>query len=263
MNTVQVTSNVAEWQNSMLEYIKAFRLNRKEAMQKEGAALGRTLIKLTPPRTKKQGVDRVERDLSHILFGLKKKPKPHPVTSLGPDYLVLFKEPSGRLVGVAKRDYQPDATPTDLAAWHARWRDRRGRVTRKTLKLTQTGPITVVDALVTKAATAEQYVRERQLMVGQARGGWASGTAHFGGQVAAWVQRHSGAGSFVDGLDTPQEFLQFNNASAWAKDGESARIAENALASRAETIRNKIEAADEKAQTTAFKSGRNLTHLPL
>lgn len=40
MNTLQVTSNVAEWQNSMLEYIKAFRLNRQEAMRQEGAALG-------------------------------------------------------------------------------------------------------------------------------------------------------------------------------------------------------------------------------
>lgn len=267
MATIIVTTNEREWCDAIVAYMAFFGKTRAEALRTQARLLGLRLIQLTPPRTKGQGKRRVKADVGRLFFGqspgrmadsMDRAARAGGMDKQMNATVALWATKDGTVYGVERHLYRPDATLATMAEHHEKHRDSRGRVTRAGTMRPDVGRWKFVDKMVVPRDLLAEYIRTKQGMVGQARGGWASVVQHFGGAVADWVGQHSSAGSVTDRLDDPvAAYLAMDNRSRWASGNEANRIARNALLSRAVSIKASVQKAEEKAQNQAFRAGRS------
>jgi hypothetical protein len=214
-----------------------------DVLREEMKGLAVLLLKLTPSRSRPQGEKALKRDIARSVRPLR------PRSIKGSSHWAVefrrnLREHNDAAVAALMRvsttfrDAQLVPFTEDL---HASAKQGRGTVAKWTGKVTM--DVEAFDA----------YVEKMLPRVGNARGGWVAAVRNFGGNIAAWVSRHSYAGSFRDNLGNPLlGFIEATNASSWAKAGLSDRIVANALRTRTGVIERKIERAEANARQEAF-----------
>ena len=199
----------------------------------------------TPPKNQKQGKDRVKNDFDKIFdpieFSTIRTPSLQKIVYSG-NVLAWEKFASNQKAG---EFFNKDAV-TPSQELHQAWRDRRGRA-RKTRFVT----------LRPQQRALRKVLKESLAHVGWAKSGWLTGYLALGGTRAPeWVTRHgSGNGTYIDGLQTENPFVELYNNTGWGRyKEEGTRILNDALVRRARSMKSFFEATMKVAA-----SGQNTT----
>ncbi|MDB6024011.1 MAG: hypothetical protein JWM68_234 [Verrucomicrobiales bacterium] len=242
-----VTSNAPKYRDSIVEYMAAFKVGRKQALRTEGGKLGEKLIAFTPPRNKAQGRSRVAKDIRKLFFGVDDMAefdkvgeaiRNNNIQTVGGEPVVrLFSKKDGTVYGVDRRLYRPDATLEYMSQFHQNKRNGRGRVGEAGQSTRDIGRWKFLDVMAVPADRLKEYIKSVQDRVGRGKGGWAAGTIKLGGRVAQWIAIHARtAGRFEDHLDDGGDYMLFENRSEWASGGDDDRVMENAISARTRDI---------------------------
>ena len=239
---LSTATNAHAYKDALLEWMAKFGVGARQALRWQGRLMGERLISFTPPRTLKQGKERVSKDIRKIVLGLQQIDTPPHKVVTGQDFVRVFVN-KGVVYGVTGQNYQPQAGDDVIARLHQSKRNKRGRVPGKDeTKAVDQGGWSLLNMLAVKEQTLDSYIRKVQGRVGRARDGWAEGTIQLGGRVAQWVSKHRNTGTFEDGThgSIGNVFVQFDNKSEWASGGDDDRIIANAIKSRTAAIRKSI-----------------------
>lgn len=208
------------------------------------------------------GVRRVEKDIRKVLWGYKKaattETKPDLARAMkgrgkvdgipvqmcqGKLAIRVFATKQGEVYGTDYAHFIRTPTDGDLAKYHTAARTRRGRVTTAGSRTVNVGRWKWLSLVVTKESAVKSYVRKKQKMVGQAKGGWGSAYIAAGGKLglAGWIGRHVNAGSQSHKWDKISPWISFINNSRWASSGDIDRVLPQALLGRAKALEGAIE----------------------
>jgi len=168
----------------------------------------------------------------------------------GKDAIRIYADRSGNVYGVDTEKFMPNPSSHDLKSIHDAHRGVRGRVTTAGAKDLVVGRWRWLNIVVAPEKVVDEYIKRKQWMVGQGKGGWVAGFRAFGGQISAkgGVGRHQDAGS-VRGWPPSQPGVinvTITNHSRWASNGDPDRIIENAMASRERDMEKLIDRILEK-----------------
>lgn len=225
---------------------------------------------------RKIGERRVEKDIRRVIKGVKGATMPvndHPTIIVsqtnpraanhditvdwgvrqkcqGRDAIRIYADRSGNVYGVDTEKFMPHPSTQDLHQVHESHRGKRGRVTTAGKADLVVGRWRWLNIVVAPEKTVEEYIKRKQWMVGQGKGGWVAGFKAFGGQISAkgWVGRHADAGSIHGWPPAAPGVINvtISNHSQWASNGDPDRIIENAMASRERDMESLIARILEK-----------------
>src|SRR5579884_1331453 len=190
---LSLKTTAPEYRAALIKWMATFGKSASEAVRVQARYLGERLIAFTPPRTQKQGKDRVRKDIKKIIMGLEDDEfdKVHYVLKGDTNIIRAFVNKQGVVYGVDKANYRPDATADDLSKFHQSMRDQRGRVGEAGQQTRDIGRWKFITMLVAPLGVVADYIATVRDRVGRGRGGWASGTLALKGKVAAWVAAHA------------------------------------------------------------------------
>lgn len=129
---------------------------------------------------------------------------------------------------------------SEQAAWHAKHRDSRGRISRSTSTSNDTviGRWQADNRLWVPPGSLSAYVKKMKARVGWAKAGWMKAYLGLKGKrVADWVARHGTArGQFENGLSSSRPYIAVYNDTGWGRSGEAQRIVSAAFAARTKAM---------------------------
>lgn len=244
MVTPRFTTNQPEWDRAFVNWVGVANLSIREAMRTQGRLLFERLINwrggaiATPPQSKTQGDRAVQRDIYRAVFPLRAEGFNDPRTRKRVRQLIddgnhvrlqeLIR--AGMFGNNVKGAFLAEFDPI----MHKSQRKSRGRVPRTSSKAYRYATDDV--------AKLKEYIKRKQGMVGQAKGGWAKSLKRLGGKPSGWYGKHEKAGEFEDRLDVKSkpEFVGINK-SAWASGGDVDRIMGMAMEGRTMAMVKDIE----------------------
>jgi hypothetical protein len=202
---------------------------------------------LTPPRSKEQGLNAVQRDITRLFYPLKASQfKNKRIAKIvREDDRAAWDAVAGRFS--SGNELKNTTAISFSPQMHEQWRNRRGRIGSPKKK--NLGFVT----LGQEARKVADYIKKKKGNVGWAKAGWSMGVISFGGRVREdWVRRHSVMrGQIVDGRREPDPWVRVINDTGWARSGigqqEGTRIVNNAVSARARDMQRYAENAMEKA----------------
>ena len=254
--TIEIdTSRISYWVRALSNLQKG---DFREELRRAGKLLASDIINITPPtaqagggtqaQTRKIGENAVERDIRKIFLERqsvafagqgKDKRQGRNIKRLQELWrrgeYELLKAILPKTHWIHKLEFI-DAPRAEL---HAKFRDRRGRVSAGFI----TNSHSRTRYVVTDKGALKAYIKKKQAMVGFMRGGWARSLSEFGGSPNAWVARHAHAGSFAE-ISTQSEvrFSLINRSGTMAGAERDMRILQNAVAHREKMMAKNFEA---------------------
>jgi hypothetical protein len=229
-------TNVPDFNANFLRWVNRRPGRVATAMREEMRSLLRTVMTITPPKTRAQGRAALLRDIGRAVRPLRVR-----------NFTGRHAWAKAMRKAINERDNETAQTllrrtkgPLSKAEVvpftkevHRRARDRRFRVHRWTGRMT------------TEADEWDAYALRMRGRIGEAKGGWANGLIAMGGTTSQWARAHAYAGDFVDALkDSSAPYIQATNRSTWAKAGDDNRTMRNALRIRARVLGDKIAKAE-------------------
>jgi hypothetical protein len=158
------------------------------------------------------------------------------------EYVRLWTENDGTLVGCPRVYFQPAATVDQLRDHHAAaW--VRGRVRARPVKLQKEGRWALFRAPVVSKAAFDAFVAYQQQKIGILAGAWSEAAAKLKVRMPAIAKRHaSGACQILIGADSYR--VRMTNTVPYATDADLKRRAEFVLDSqkRRRRLQNRIRA---------------------
>ena len=235
---ITADTNAREFRAALERYIRVTRRGVPGAIRQQGRLLMARVTSFTPPRTLSQGRKAVKRDIHRAVqpFGVRG------VRSPRLRELLRARDYSGLNAFAENVPNLPKRWEPFSEGLHSGARGSRGRVHRPTGVAT---PDT--DAVAS-------YVKRKQGMVGQGRGGWVTALQRLGGKAPAFAARHAGAGTFRDTLgDDLRGELVAENRSGWASSGDPDGVISRAMRSRAVSVIKAADKALERAGRSSLK----------
>lgn len=217
---VSVQVDTEAFNDAVRQYIKATRVEVPKAMRTQARLLFGRIIQRTFPRTRAQGRKAVARDIGRAVRVL----KPQEFQSKPIQKLVRARDYEGLKAVFGRTGTKLDVVPFSPRL-HQDARDSRGRVRKPQ-------PVATPDR-----EEVRDYMKERQDLVGRAKGGWVAAFRAAGGSPSAWVARWDRVGQAEDRLKDPvAAFIRSENASEWAEHGDDQRVVRDAMDSRTRDI---------------------------
>lgn len=234
----------AEWKRKIALYAAFTEKGMVESLNEEWPLLMEVIVKLTPPKTLAQGRAAVSRDIRKTMRPF----DPAAVRSEGIQEIVDKKDIEGYNIVAARVKSGPMAGTRAIPFnphEHTGLRTKYGRVGRDTKRV----------VLGSDAGLLSRYIKDVQSAVGFAKSGWSAALQLVGGKrPAAFVSRHGTAGGRVvdDRRNIENPSITAINSTPWAARADEAhRITNDALASRAISIVNKIKTKIRLARQNA------------
>lgn len=190
----------ARWKRELDEFERRTGLDRQWVLRDQFRMLINDLVRFTPPKNQKQGRGAVERDLLKLFVPLTDSMTISTV-NLGGSALTRIEDTSdGSVHGVEKSLYRPSASIPAMRAYHSRYRNRRGNVSRSR-QIRQQGNWTMVDKMHVSQRAFNAYRKEVWGHIGRLKAGWLAAVYRFGGKAGKFVTRHGTTeGSATDAL---------------------------------------------------------------
>lgn len=236
--------NDSVWREKIALYAAYFQKGMVESLSEEWPLLVDVLIKLTPPKTLKQGRAATVRDIRKTMRPF----DPAALRSDGIQEIVDKKDVNAYNIVAARAKSGPMRGTTAIAfapEVHTRRRTPYGRVGSDSRQV----------VLGSDAGLLKRYIRDVQSRVGWAKSGWLAALHLTGGRVAqSFVEKHGqGGGRVIDQRsDTENPSLTAINSTPWAaRRDEGHRITNDALQSRAISIVTKIKTKIRLARESA------------
>lgn len=227
--SVEVIS--ADLERGMKRFARTMGVSLKAVYTDQMRLASNQLVKIYPPRTKKQGRHRIKRDLGSLFV------------RLGPDnfqlakeYAALGEQPIGRrfkttrgaVFGVENNFWNLSGNRSQMKAYHQRNRLRNGRASMAGSWDKNIGRWKFIDRMVVSQRAYEGYLRDEVFpKIGLLKKGWIAPNAPFKTKAPAWVKKAKGApgnssGDYSDQMDLfANGFLQLKNVAPQAagRDG--------------------------------------------
>lgn len=237
--------DATEFNNRLARYVALFPGKLpQEILRTEMRGLVRLMMRFTPPNRRTQGEKAMKRDIANAVLPLRPrdfKGEDKWSKAMRENLRANQTEAVRALLGRSRTRLKNAELVSFDPSLHTSVQNRRGNVRRWSGKAT-------IDV-----GAWDAYVAQMLPRVGNARGGWATALRAMGGTVAAYVGRHSYAGTFRDALSVPVlAYIQTTNRSSWAKAGLADRIVADAFRSRTQTLGAKIARAEAQAQAQAL-----------
>lgn len=226
----------------------------KRMLAARGTSIGWRDAEIESMTARKVGERRVEKDIGKVIFGLKSDEQKAASRGVnlgriqkvqGRVAVRLFADRNGKVYGTDAAMFQPRATDQQMKAAHYAARTKRGRVSRAGQATLDVGRWRWIDLMVVKDLAKKRYIRLKQKMVGQAKGGWVSSLNALGANISisGWIGRHFRSGTYRDNLkpNTDRPSFTFINKSQWAKAGDPDRIIQKSMEGRARAMAGDIE----------------------
>jgi hypothetical protein len=211
---------------------------------------------------RKVGERRVEKDIRKVVYGVRGAAMPQarnpkvfksqnnkPVIDFGvlqkcegKNAVRIFATKGGEVYGVDTERFLPNATLSDLAQAHQEHRTKRGRVTTAGQRDRVVGRWRWLNVIIVKDRLLERFIKQKQKMVGQAKGGWVDAFIKCGGQISGggWVGRHRKAGTGLVKVGGHSVKISYINRSQWAGGGDPTRVVAKTLEGRERAMHNFI-----------------------
>lgn len=203
--TGELVVDIKSFTRQMEGFKGQYRVTAKNVLRNQTGLWSAQLMKLTPPKSRKQGRQAIENDLKRIMRLTK-----------DPAGLRKLKEMADRIGGFP--EYLFNATGQDVAAFHQERRSgRTGRTRRPNMKW-QVGAMTFSDAMYLKSAAFKKRLREASRRIGVLKEGWLLGVRRFGGRPVGWVKRSGRrVGAAIDRMRPDGTgYLEVVNRVPWA-----------------------------------------------
>lgn len=156
----------------------------------------------------------------------------------------LYTTKDGKVYGVEKELFQPNASTSDMSAHHKKFRGADGHVTQAGARTRDVGRWRFVDKMVVSAAAMNRYLRFVWNKVGIAKSGWKMSAQGLGLNLPNWITKHSSNGVFMDtGNKSEQSVTIGNLVSFIQKAGGELRIMQRVLNNRVYSLRTRLEQA--------------------
>lgn len=187
----------------------------------------------TPPETRAQGINAVKRDVYRAIKPLRASDYSDKTIARA-----IRTKPYDFLQEMAKRGAFGEKLKNARIGlwemdWHKEQRDKRGIVSKKSTYRYATKDIEGLNS----------YVRYKQYMVGQGKGGWAKALIAAGGTPLRWIGRHKESGVESHCWVGDNLFAWGINYSAWASLGDTDRIVASAISNRIHALESKVKDA--------------------
>lgn len=215
----------------------------QNVIRDEARNLLKLLIKWTPPKTRKQGADRVEKDVKRSaayplddgfeLFNRGQNAERIKGYLRSESGRQKFKDMISKIGGFKSWTLEKFDRRTHLNA-----RNRFGRVSKRNR------------VFIYNNADRKRRIALVSRRVGMMKAAWAKSFVHFGGKVPSWISRHlySGAigsynvrGNFRDALsNTSKPFVEFSNSANGIAEKDAAKRLPGAVLVRERAIRRRI-----------------------
>lgn len=160
----------------------------------------------------------------------------------------VFRSKTGSLYGIEKHLIKPNATTSQMAAHHKRYRTKNGRVTTAGSMTRDIGRWKFVDKMHVSEQAADRYVKHLKKKVGAAKSGWSASIRRYKVKgIPKWARQSVGPRGFAR--------VKFNKAAAtmvyeWAntvpyvqKSGARLKIMQRAMKFRLAGMKKKFDRA--------------------
>lgn len=253
--------NMAAWQHELRQFASLAKKPGAAVLRQQARLLVRDAAGLTPPTTKQPiadianwpaqkaaGEKAVERD---IRSGFK--------PARDDNILDRFKNPKSRadyLNYLSQGRYKAARTLLDRlrvkaalvvqpnSGLHKGLRDSRGRIRGKRAYV------------VLKEDKIEEFIKQKQALVGLAKSGWVLAGRKLGATFPGWIRRNKGTGIFEDKQSpNAQSIIVGNTVDYIQSAGSRLQVMERALKRRAESMRHQVEATMKRAFSGYGKRG--------
>ena len=152
----------------------------------------------------------------------------------------------GRVFGVEKNLYQPDASTGTMKKHHQKYRGEDGRVSRAGRKDLVIGRHVFMDKMFVTPSRFNAYMKYLKKRIGRGKGGWnAAATALKLGRPK-WIKQHGSSGGRVRvSINHPihPTIMVANSLSYMQKHGVKNKIMQRAVRSQTRNLRKRAEAA--------------------
>ena len=226
----------AQFMAAFNEYRQLVKVMPSKALTFQGRKLFELVAKNTPPRNLSQGRKAVKRDVERAVQPIK------PDTFRNPEVQKMVRQRD--YAGLHEFAQRASGGRWDIVPFeeklHKERRDKRGRVRKGSGLLTP------------DTDKVREYISKLQSHVGMGRGGWAASILSLGGTIAKLAERWASRGSVVNKVADPiSAYIQGDNKSPWAGQGDEDRVIANSMAARAGAINADIERRLEQAKQKA------------
>ena len=172
----------------------------------------------------------------------------------------LWATKTGRIFGVEKNLYQPDASVGLMARHHNKYRKANtGRVSKGGSFTKDTGRHVFLDKMIVSIKSWNSYFKHLNKRLGRAKAGWLAAASRFKlGGVPKWVKQHgTSEGSVRDNSHDPIfPFVIMENSVPYIKrHDKDIRIVRKAMESQTHNLKVRTEKALEDAARKARLKG--------
>jgi hypothetical protein len=157
----------------------------------------------------------------------------------------MFTDKKGRVYGVEKQLYRPNATVAEMVAHRNRYRSKAtGQMSKAGLRTRNVGRRVFIDRMVVKKSAADKFLKFLYKQVGYMAAGWAKAATQLGGagKIPAWIKRHDAPGHGAVEIRGDDVQLVISNKNVYpALQGIVERRAVSALKNRVWAMTNRTE----------------------
>ena len=167
----------------------------------------------------------------------------------------IWATKEGKVYGVERNLYQPDASIATMRKHHNKYRGTNGRVSRGGREDLTIGRHVFIDKMFVAPAKMKAYLKYLNKRIGQAKAGWnAAANRLKTSKIPKWVKSHgtSGGSVRIDINNFIHPTITIENRVTYAqKHGASIGIVRKALKSQTKNLLVRIEAAMKHAAKKA------------
>ena len=152
----------------------------------------------------------------------------------------------GRVFGVEKNLYQPDASISTMKKHHQKYRNKNGRVSQAGRKDVQIGRHVFMDKMFVQSGRFSAYMKYMKKRIGRGKAGWNAAANKLKVGRPKWIKQHGSSGGSVRiAINKPiyPTIMVSNEISYMQKHGARSRIMQKAIKSQTNNLKKRTEAA--------------------
>ena len=168
----------------------------------------------------------------------------------------LFRKKDGTEYGCEQHLYRPNASVSEMAEHHRKYRTARGRVTTAGSMTRDIGRWVFVDKMIVTKSSMDRYLRHVFKQVGKAKSGFSRAFQALGGKgLPGFVTKHGGgSGIYSEQASNAGIIFTIGNAVNYIQStGANLSIMRRAIESQTENLNRRIKAAIDTSLRRTFR----------
>ena len=204
-----ITVDVKAWVHDVDSLQKKYGVTAKEAMMEVQRMWGNALIKMTPPKAKREGIGAIKKDMNKLFSPVKNK-----------EHMNFFEslEEEGKLPSDVH--VWPEISVGEMQQMHKKSRNKRGRVRGESriafTMESKSGLLLMKNANYVPQTKYNRMLKDLKRKVGLTKAGWMGGSNKFKLTAPGFVKSQKKIGSATNLMkDDGSGYLEIHNKVPW------------------------------------------------